>query len=150
VTHDAVPFGAVTRTDENIGLTALASWGQIPRESEAGFQLALFGGAADQRDRDPDGTWRGTQGASFGWSCGRCFCGRPRVSRFGLAVAWETAHFGSFLFGMKPNDPTALAIAAAVMTVAAILAGYAQAWRAARIADGILPRDDPMVALRHE
>jgi ABC-type antimicrobial peptide transport system permease subunit len=43
---------------------------------------------------------------------------------------------------MKPNDPTALAIAAAVMTVAAILAGYAQAWRAARI--------DPMMALRHE
>ena len=61
----------------------------------------------------------------------------------GLAIAWETAHFvGSFLFGMKPTDPVALAVAVAVMTVAAILAGYAPAWRAARI--------DPMVALRHE
>jgi predicted permease len=61
----------------------------------------------------------------------------------GLSVAWGTAHFvASFLFGVKPNDPVAFALSAAVLMVCAIAAGYAPAWRASRI--------DPMVALRHE
>jgi predicted permease len=61
----------------------------------------------------------------------------------GLATAWETAHFvASFLFGVKPNDPLSLGIPVGILIAAAILAGYAPAWRAARI--------DPMAALRHE
>ncbi|HZL55926.1 MAG TPA: FtsX-like permease family protein, partial [Bryobacteraceae bacterium] len=61
----------------------------------------------------------------------------------GLAVAWETAHLvASFLFDVKPNDPVAMSISAAVLACAAIAAGFAPAWRASRI--------DPMVALRHE
>jgi ABC-type antimicrobial peptide transport system permease subunit len=48
----------------------------------------------------------------------------------------------SFLFGMKPDDPLAIAAAIVVLISAAVVAGYAPARRASKI--------DPMVALRHE
>src|SRR5882672_10016802 len=59
----------------------------------------------------------------------------------GMATALATSKFvASLLYGMKPNDPLALA----VMTLlgAAILAGYVPARKASHI--------DPMSALRHE
>jgi macrolide transport system ATP-binding/permease protein len=61
----------------------------------------------------------------------------------GLPVAVLTSHFvQSFLFGMKPNDPLALAVAGGILLTAAILAGYGPARRASRV--------DPWIALRHE
>src|SRR5258708_9905577 len=48
----------------------------------------------------------------------------------------------SFLFGVKPNDPRALAAAAAILLSAALLAGYVPARKASRI--------DPVTAVRHE
>ena len=48
----------------------------------------------------------------------------------------------SFLFDMKPNDPRALAVAAAILLSAALVASYGPARRASRV--------DPMIALRHE
>jgi macrolide transport system ATP-binding/permease protein len=48
----------------------------------------------------------------------------------------------SFLFGMQPNDPRALALAAATLLSAVLVAGYGPARRASRV--------DPMIALRHE
>ena len=48
----------------------------------------------------------------------------------------------SFLFETRANDPGILALAGVVLVGAAILAGYAPAWRASRI--------DPLAALRHE
>ena len=61
----------------------------------------------------------------------------------GLPVALATSKFvGSFLYGMKPNDPLAITAAVAAMLAAALLAGYVPARRASRI--------DPMAALRHE
>jgi ABC-type antimicrobial peptide transport system permease subunit len=60
-----------------------------------------------------------------------------------VPVALGTSRFiGSFLFGMKPNDPLALTLAVAILLGAALLAGYVPARRASRI--------DPMTALRHE
>ncbi|HEV2444416.1 MAG TPA: FtsX-like permease family protein, partial [Candidatus Sulfopaludibacter sp.] len=65
----------------------------------------------------------------------------------GLAVGYfaarQVSHWiESFLFGMKPNDPVAAAIAIAILFAAALGAGFAPAWRASRI--------HPMTALREE
>jgi predicted permease len=48
----------------------------------------------------------------------------------------------SLLFGVKPNDPWTLAVAAAILFSAVLLAGYLPARKASRI--------DPITALRHE
>jgi macrolide transport system ATP-binding/permease protein len=61
----------------------------------------------------------------------------------GLPVALATSKLvESFLFGMKPDDPVAIAVAVAVLVAAAVIAGWVPARRASRI--------DPMVAVRHE
>jgi predicted permease len=69
------------------------------------------------------------------------------LAAVGLAISVPTALVASkvvesFLFGMKPNDPLALAGAVVSLVSAAILAGYLPARSASRI--------DPMIALRHE
>ncbi len=48
----------------------------------------------------------------------------------------------SFLFGVRPNDPLALAAAVTILLSAALLASYVPAWKASRI--------DPMTSVRHE
>ncbi|HEY6344668.1 MAG TPA: ABC transporter permease [Bryobacteraceae bacterium] len=61
----------------------------------------------------------------------------------GILTALATSKLvGSFLYGMKPNDPRALIVAGTILLSAATLAGYGPARRASRI--------DPMAALRHE
>jgi ABC-type antimicrobial peptide transport system permease subunit len=61
----------------------------------------------------------------------------------GLGAAWATTRLvESYLFGLKQHDPGVLAAAVFVLILAAVAAGSAPAWRAARI--------DPLVALRHE
>jgi predicted permease len=69
------------------------------------------------------------------------------LTAIGLAISVPTALatsklVESFLFGMKPNDPLALAGSVVTLVSAAILAGYLPARHASRI--------DPMIALRHE
>ena len=65
----------------------------------------------------------------------------------GLIAGYAAAHYAtrlveSFLYGMKANDPLAIAAAIAILLAAALLAGYTPAWRASRI--------DPAAALRNE
>jgi predicted permease len=61
----------------------------------------------------------------------------------GLGAAIGTTRFvESFLYGMKPNDPWTLSIAAAILAAVAALAGFLPACRASRL--------DPMTALREE
>ncbi|HJR58179.1 MAG TPA: ABC transporter permease [Vicinamibacterales bacterium] len=69
------------------------------------------------------------------------------LAALGLAIGLPTALgtsrlIESFLFGTKPNDPRALALATAILLSAALVAGYGPARRASRV--------DPMIALRHE
>jgi macrolide transport system ATP-binding/permease protein len=69
------------------------------------------------------------------------------LAAVGLAISLPTALAASkllesFLFGVKPNDPLALAGSVITLVSAAILAGYLPARSASRI--------DPMIALRQE
>ena len=61
----------------------------------------------------------------------------------GLGAAIATTRFvESFLYGLKPNDPWTLSLAAAVLALVAALAGFLPARRASHL--------DPMTALREE
>jgi ABC-type antimicrobial peptide transport system permease subunit len=65
----------------------------------------------------------------------------------GLVISLPVAlaaskYLESFLFGTKPRDPAAFAVAVTALLIATILAGYVPAWKASRT--------DPTVALRHE
>ena len=61
----------------------------------------------------------------------------------GLGAALATTRFvASFLYGVEPNDPWTLSLAAAVLALAAALAGFVPARRASNL--------DPMAALREE
>jgi len=61
----------------------------------------------------------------------------------GLAAAYPTtALLRSFLFGVKPNDPGAIAASVATLIACTLIAGFLPAFRASRI--------DPMAALRNE
>ncbi len=65
----------------------------------------------------------------------------------GLAIGLIAAHeasqlIASFLFGLKPNDASAIAISVSILLAASLAASLAPAWRASRT--------DPMLAIRHE
>jgi ABC-type antimicrobial peptide transport system permease subunit len=61
----------------------------------------------------------------------------------GLAGAFALAkQIQSLPFGLQPNDPTTIGVAAGLMTLIAALAGYLPARRASKV--------DPVVALRYE
>ena len=60
----------------------------------------------------------------------------------GLAAVAVSQWAKTLLFGLKPSDPTSLAMAAVALTVIAGLASYVPAWRASRL--------EPTEALREE
>jgi len=61
----------------------------------------------------------------------------------GLPAAWATSQWvKSMLFGLTPGDPATIAGSALLLAIAALLAAYVPARRAANV--------DPMVALRYE
>jgi ABC-type antimicrobial peptide transport system permease subunit len=120
-------FAILALTIACVGLYATMAYAVTRRTSEIGLRMALGAGRL-----------------TVTWMVLREVCVLAAV---GLAIAVPTALatsrlIESFLFGMKPNDPLVLALAAMILLIATLAAGYGPARRASRV--------DPMVALRHE
>ena len=120
-------FAILALTIACVGLYATMAYAVARRTSEIGLRLAL-------------GAGRGT----VIWMILRDVCVLAAV---GLAIGMSAALAASrliesFLFETKPNDPRAVALAAAILLIAALAAGYGPARRASRV--------DPLTALRHE
>jgi predicted permease len=110
-----------------VGLYGMMAYSVARRTNEIGIRMAL-----------------GAQRGKLLWMVLREVSGMALAGlAIGLSAALATTKFvQSFLFQMKPNDPTALVAASAVLLAAALAAGYAPARRASRI--------DPWIALRDE
>jgi predicted permease len=120
-------FAILALTIACIGLYGTMSYTVARRTNEIGIRMAL-----------------GAQRARVIWMVLREVV---TVSAIGLAISVPAALAAStlvesFLFGMKPNDPLALAAAVVTTAGATLIAGYLPARAASRI--------EPMAALRHE
>jgi predicted permease len=110
-----------------VGLYGTMSYSVARQTGEIGIRMAL-----------------GAQRAAVVWMVLRRVL---LLAAVGLAISVPAALIAfrlvkSLLFETQPNDPGTLVLAAAVLLIAAILAGYAPARRASRI--------DPLAALRHD
>jgi predicted permease len=120
-------FGVLALVIACVGLYGTVAYNVARRTNEVGIRMAL-----------------GARSAGIVWMVLREIFVLTGV---GLAISVPAVLVTSklveaFLFAMKPNDPVSLAAAIMILVLAAVLAGYAPARRAARI--------DPMVALRNE
>ncbi|MFL6445931.1 MAG: ADOP family duplicated permease [Candidatus Sulfotelmatobacter sp.] len=120
-------FAILALTIACVGLYGTISYAVTQRTGEVGIRMAL-----------------GAHRAAVLWMVLReVFLLAAIGLAISLPVALATSKFiRSFLFGMNPNDPAALAFAVTILLLAALLAGGIPAKRAASI--------EPMTALRHE
>ena len=120
-------FAILALTIACVGLYATMAYAVARRTGEIGLRLALGAGRS-----------------AVIWMMLRDVCVLAAV---GLAIGASAALAASrliesFLFETKPNDPRAVALAAAILLISTLAAGYGPAWRASRV--------DPLTALRHE
>ena len=110
-----------------VGLYGTMAYAVARRTSEIGIRIAL-----------------GAQGRNVIWMMLRqAFLLAIAGLAIGIPTAIGTSRFvESFLFGVEPANPAALAGAVGILLSAVLLSGYVPARRASRI--------DPMIAVRHE
>jgi macrolide transport system ATP-binding/permease protein len=120
-------FAVLALTIACVGLYATMAYAVTRRTGEIGLRIALGAGRR-----------------AVAWMVLRDVCVTAALGlALGLPAALASSRLvQSFLFGTSPNDPRALALAAAVLVTSVLAAGYEPARRASRV--------DPMVALRHE
>jgi macrolide transport system ATP-binding/permease protein len=120
-------FGILALVISSVGLYATVSYNVARRTGEIGIRIAL-----------------GARASAVLWTIlGEVVL----LVALGLMISVPIAialskYLESFLFGIKPNDPVAFAVAVMTLATATVLAGYAPARKASRI--------DPTIALRHE
>jgi macrolide transport system ATP-binding/permease protein len=110
-----------------VGLYGAVSYNVAQRSNEIGIRMALGAQRA--------GVIRMILGSVLATVLAGLTIGVP-------AALMASKLVGSFLYGIKPNDPLALAAAVGILLCAVLLAGYAPARRASRL--------DPIAALRNE
>lgn len=120
-------FGALALILATIGLYGVMSYNVARRRNEIGIRMAL--GAEQTR------VLRMVLGEAA------MLIGIGLAIGLGAAMA-TTRLIASFLYDLKPNDPWTIGIAAIILAIAALVAGYLPARRASRL--------DPMAALREE
>ena len=120
-------FGGLALMLAMIGLYGVMSYNVACRRNEIGIRMAL--GAEQSRVRNMV-----LREVAILIAIGTII---------GLGAAVATTRFvATFLYGLKPNDPMTLLLAAAVLAGVAFVAGFLPARRASRL--------DPMAALRDE
>jgi ABC-type antimicrobial peptide transport system permease subunit len=120
-------FGALALLLATIGLYGIMSYNVARRRNEIGIRMAL--GAQQSR------LLRMVLGEVA------ILIGIGLAVGFGVALA-TTRLVATFLYGLNPNDPRTLGLAAVVLAGVALLAGYLPARRASKL--------DSMAALREE
>jgi putative ABC transport system permease protein len=120
-------FGALALLLACIGLYGILSYSVASRTSEIGIRMALGAQASNVR-------WLILREALLLVVTGLAV-GLPLI----LAVTRLAA---TLLYGLTPNDPVSLGLAALLLFTVALLAAYVPARRATRL--------DPLTALRHE
>jgi putative ABC transport system permease protein len=120
-------FGALALILATIGLYGVMSYNVTRRRNEIGIRMAL--GA------------RQTQVLRMVLDEVAILIGLGLAAGFGASLA-ATRLVANFLYGLQPNDPWTLGVAAAILAIVAAIAGYFPARRASRL--------DPMTALREE
>ena len=120
-------FGVLALVLASIGLYGILSYGVASRTNEIGIRMAL---GANRRDV----LWLVLREALLLVLAGIAV---------GLPVIFMTARFiATLLYGLPPTDAGSLSLAAILLVLVAMLAGYWPARRATRI--------DPLVALRYD
>ena len=120
-------FGPLAGLITALGLFGVVSYSVARRTNEIGIRMALGAQSSDILRLILKETLLVTvAGIAIGLPCA-------------VASGWLIS---SFLYGLKPGDPTTMGLAVLAMSGVAILAGYLPARRALRV--------DPMVALRYE
>jgi predicted permease len=120
-------FGGLALLLACVGLYGVMAHSVVRRTNEIGIRMALGAGRGDIQ-------WMVLKETLL-------LIGMGLV--IGIPMALGAAKLVSKqLFGMKPTDPVALVVAAVLLTVVAVIAGFLPARRASRV--------DPLVALRDE